>query len=102
MRALEAVSTFEAVAREWFELQKDGWAEIYAGKAINSLEVDAFPKIGAKPIADIEATHMLEILRAIEARGVRETAKRVPERRKMMQHWADHLDQIQISPTQES
>lgn len=79
-RALEAVSSFEAVAREWFESQKDSWTEIYAGKVINSLEVDAFPKIGAKPIADIEAPHMLEIVRAIETRGVRETAKRVLQR----------------------
>jgi integrase len=80
VRALEAVSTFEAVAREWFESQKAGWTKVYAGKVINSLEVDAFPKIGAKPIGDIEAPHMLEILRAIEARGVRETAKRVMQR----------------------
>ncbi|CAB3781997.1 tyrosine-type recombinase/integrase [Paraburkholderia fynbosensis] len=80
IRALEAASTFEIVAREWFESQKDGWTEVYAGKVINSLEVDAFPKIGSKPIADIEAPHMLEILRAIEARGVRETAKRVMQR----------------------
>ncbi|MFL9914868.1 integrase arm-type DNA-binding domain-containing protein [Paraburkholderia fungorum] len=79
-RALEAVSSFEAVAREWFESQKDSWTDVYAGKVINSLEVDAFPKIGAKPIADIEAPHMLEIVRAIEARGVRETAKRVLQR----------------------
>ncbi|MGF6570914.1 hypothetical protein ABH945_003025 [Paraburkholderia sp. GAS333] len=80
VRALEATSTFEIVAREWFESQKGGWTDVYAGKVINSLEVDAFPKIGAKPIADIEAPHMLKILRAIEARGVRETAKRVMQR----------------------
>lgn len=80
VRALEAVSTFEAVAREWFESQKGGWTDVYAGKVINSLEVDAFPKIGAKPIGDIEAPQMLDILRAIEARGVRETAKRVMQR----------------------
>ncbi|MFM0160666.1 tyrosine-type recombinase/integrase [Paraburkholderia sediminicola] len=79
-RALKAASSFEAVAREWFESQKDGWTEVYAGKVINSLEIDAFPKIGAKPIADIEAPHILEIMRAIEARGVRETAKRVLQR----------------------
>lgn len=79
-RAIEASSSFEAVAREWFESQKDGWTEVYADKVINSLEVDVFPRIGTKPIRDIEAPAMLEILRAIEARGVRETAKRVLQR----------------------
>ncbi|WP_186143722.1 tyrosine-type recombinase/integrase [Burkholderia gladioli] len=79
-RAIEASSSFESVAREWFESQKDGWTEVYADKVINSLEVDVFPRIGTKPIRDIEAPAMLEILRAIEARGVRETAKRVLQR----------------------
>ncbi|AJY14026.1 integrase arm-type DNA-binding domain-containing protein [Burkholderia dolosa] len=79
-RVIEASSTFEAVAREWFEAQKDGWTEVYAAKVINSLEVDVFPRIGAKPLRDIEAPAMLEILRAVEARGVRETAKRVLQR----------------------
>ncbi|MGF6570910.1 integrase [Paraburkholderia sp. GAS333] len=60
--------------------QKSAWTEIDAGKVINSLEVDALPKIGAKPIGDIEAPHMLDILRTIEARGVRETAKQLMQR----------------------
>jgi len=80
VRALEAASSFEIVAREWFDTQKDGWSEVYAGKVINSLEIDVFPKLGAKPIGDIEAPQMLEILRTVEARGVRETAKRVLQR----------------------
>ncbi|AXF07332.1 integrase [Paraburkholderia graminis] len=80
VRALVAASTFEIVAREWYQSQKGGWTDVYADKVIKSLEVDAFPRIGAKPIADIEAPHMLEIIRAIEARGVRETAKRVLQR----------------------
>lgn len=80
VRALVAASTFEIVAREWYQAQKGGWTDVYADKVIKSLEVDAFPRIGAKPIADIEAPHMLEIIRAIEARGVRETAKRVLQR----------------------
>jgi len=80
IRAIAAASSFETVAHEWFESQKGGWTEVYAGKVINSLEVDVFPKLGTKPIGDIEAPHMLEILRAIEARGVRETAKRVLQR----------------------
>jgi integrase len=80
LRQVQVASSFEAVAREWFLNRKDGWTEIYAGKVINSLEVDVFPRIGSKPIADIEAPHMLEIVRLVEARGVRETAKRILQR----------------------
>jgi integrase len=79
-RALVAASPFETVAREWFEQQRAGWSEVYAGKVLSSLEVDVFPRLGGKSIADIEAPHMLEVLRAVEARGVRETAKRIVQR----------------------
>lgn len=80
VRAIEATSTFEVIAREWFASQKDGWTEVYAGKVINSLDIDVFPRIGSKPIRDIEAPEMLEIVRAVESRGVRETAKRILQR----------------------
>ncbi|WP_175766039.1 tyrosine-type recombinase/integrase [Burkholderia ambifaria] len=77
---IAAASSFEAVAREWFDNQRAGWTDTYAEKVIHSLEIDAFPKIGSRPIASIEAPEMLEIVRAIEARGVRETAKRLLQR----------------------
>ncbi|MBR7919049.1 tyrosine-type recombinase/integrase [Burkholderia vietnamiensis] len=77
---LAATNSFEAVAREWFETQRDGWSETYASKVINCLEIDVFPKIGTRPIASIEAPEILEIVRTVESRGVRETAKRVLQR----------------------
>ncbi|OYD77966.1 UNVERIFIED_ORG: integrase [Burkholderia sp. CF145] len=76
-RAANADSSFETVAREWFGNKKDAWTQKYADKIIRSLEVDAFPHIGSKPIAEIEAPNIVDMVRAIEARGVRETAKRV-------------------------
>ena len=53
-----------SVAREWFDNQRAGWTETYAEKVIHSLEIDAFPKIGSRPISSIEAPEMLEIIRA--------------------------------------
>ena len=85
---IAAASSFEAVAREWFDNQRAGWTETYAEKVIHSLEIDAFPKIGSRPIASIEAPEMLEIIRAIEARGVRETAKRLLQRSRAVFQYA--------------
>nr|WP_057929031.1 integrase arm-type DNA-binding domain-containing protein [Burkholderia ambifaria] len=85
---IAAASSFEAVAREWFDNQRAGWTETYAEKVIHSLEIDAFPKIGSRPIANIEAPEMLEIIRAIEARGVRETAKRLLQRSRAVFQYA--------------
>lgn len=47
---------------------------------IASLENDVFPFIGAMPIADIKAPVLLNMLRKIEARGVRDTTKRILQR----------------------
>lgn len=85
---IAAASSFEAVAREWFDNQRVGWTETYAEKVIHSLEIDAFPKIGSRPISSIEAPEMLEIIRAIEARGVRETAKRLLQRSRAVFQYA--------------
>lgn len=85
---IAAASSFEVVAREWFDNQRAGWTETYAEKVIHSLEIDAFPKIGSRAIASIEAPDMLEIIRAIEARGVRETAKRLLQRSRAVFQYA--------------
>ncbi|MBB5497352.1 hypothetical protein HDG37_001548 [Paraburkholderia sp. MM5384-R2] len=77
---LNAESSFEAVAREWFEAQRGGRTASYADKVIASLEGDVFPTLGGRPIAAIEAHRLVEALRAVEARGVRETAKRILQR----------------------
>lgn len=45
-----------------------------------SLEQDAFPALGARPVNEIEAPGILDRVRAIERRGALETAARVMQR----------------------
>jgi integrase len=72
-----AVGSFEEVAREWFAKFSPGWAASHSSKIIRRLECDVFPWLGRRPIADIEAMEVLEVLRRIEARGAVDTAHRV-------------------------
>ncbi len=71
--------TFEVVAREWHANRLHEWTAKYAVQIIKRLEEDIFPKIGAKPIAVIEPKEMLAALRAVEARGVLETTRRLKQ-----------------------
>jgi integrase len=71
-----ATSSFEAVAREWFSKFRPTWAATHAEKIIRRLEVDVFPWLGARPIAEITAPELLTVFRRIEARGALETAHR--------------------------
>jgi integrase len=72
--------TFERAAREWHKKGSVNWSAGYAAKIMDSLEQDAFPSIGKRPIADISAKEMLDMLNKIEARGALETASRVKQR----------------------
>lgn len=77
---LPALGSFEAVAREW--LQHVYPAKVTPGQVERTrarLEKDAFPWLGTRPIAEIDARELLDCLRRIEARGVAETARRVRE-----------------------
>jgi integrase len=79
-RAASAPSnTFEAVAREWYDVRREDWAPSYGAKIIRRLEVDVFPWIGKLGLDAITPPQLLQVLRRIESRGVIETAHRALE-----------------------
>jgi integrase len=77
LATFKSANTFDAIAREWFEKRKAGWAPSSARTMLDRLERHAFPKLGPRPIADITAPEVLAMLRAVEARGTVHTARRV-------------------------
>ncbi|MCL2591409.1 MAG: integrase arm-type DNA-binding domain-containing protein [Betaproteobacteria bacterium] len=88
--ALKAANenSFETVAREWFSRWKTDKAESHTSKVIARLQNDVFPWMGDRPVSDITAPMVLEVLRRIEARGVIETAHRAKENISMVMRYA--------------
>ncbi len=76
-RAAAASNTFEAVARQWHANKSEAWKENTAKEALNRLEKDVFPLIGKRPVAEIDAPLMLDVLRRVEQRGAQEIAARL-------------------------
>ena len=74
---LASENTFEAIAREWINKQRNRLAPRYSALVLARLEADIFPQIGSRHIADIGAPELLEALRKVEKRGVIETARRL-------------------------
>lgn len=74
------VDTFESAARAWHAVQAEGWTAVHAADVLVSLERDVFPAIGAEQLDAIAPADVLELLRAVEARGARETARRLRQR----------------------
>ena len=73
---LEAES-FEAIAGEWFAKFSPKWAESHSSKILGRLEKDVYPYLGSRPIQEIRASELLQVLRRVESRGAIETAHRV-------------------------
>lgn len=72
----EASNTYEAIAREWYEVQKDEWSDNHSHGVMRRLEVNMFPRLGKRPITEINAPELLDVLRVIEKRGALDVAKR--------------------------
>ena len=71
------VETFEAIAKEWLELQSRSLAAETMEILGTRLKSFLNPYVGSRPIASITAQELLAALRRIEARGRHETAHRV-------------------------
>ena len=69
--------TFEVLATEWLDMQRSKLTlKTYENKRERFLAF-VFPYLGKRPIADIKALDMLDVLKRIEERGRHETAHRV-------------------------
>lgn len=69
-------NTFEVIAREWIAKRASTWSPSNMTKSVRRLELNAFPWLGGRPIAEISAAELLTTLRRIEARGAVGTAHR--------------------------
>lgn len=75
-----AENTFKAVALEWHEKQLSRWTPNHALNVTRRFEVDIFPFVGNRPIAEIDPPELLdEVLRRIEKRGALDVTARVKQ-----------------------
>jgi len=76
--ALSSATTFKAVALEWLELvhQKAVGPTTYPKNA-RRLEMHAFPKLGRRPMREIDPPEVLAVLREIEGKGHVDNAHRI-------------------------
>ncbi len=68
---------FSTLALEWWNVQKNNWTEKYADRLLHRMQVNSFPLLDSKSIANIEPPDVLQVVRQIEARGSLDVAKRV-------------------------
>jgi integrase len=75
-KAASDASTFEKVARQWWQHWKGTKTARHSDYVLRRLEADVFPALGTRPVASITAPQLLAMAKGIEARGALDIAKR--------------------------
>ena len=73
-KSITKANLFETVASEWMEGRKTRVAIGQHQKTLARMTNDVFPWLGQRPISEIDAPEILEILRRVDNRGARYTA----------------------------
>ena len=91
-RRAQAVPTFAAAAALVVEQKRVGWRDAkYAGAWLSRLERHAFPRIGERPISQVNSADVLEILTPIWHVKAH-TARSVRQRISAVMDWAVAMD----------
>lgn len=69
-KAQARANTFEAVGREWFARHMEPMSESHRVRTQRILEKDLYPRLGDRPIGEIEPPELLAVLRRVEKRTV--------------------------------
>lgn len=75
-RRMSIEKTFASVARAWWESWKTARSDNHTVYVMRRLEADVFPAIGQRPVDEIDAPELVRMMKAIEARGALDVAKR--------------------------
>ncbi len=98
-KRLQALSTLEAVSRDWLSHRASGWTSGTQDTITASLENHVFPPLGSCPVKDIGARDIKRVVRAVDDQGAGETAGRVFQRLRSIFRYALSEELSEVDPT---
>jgi len=72
-------NSFQTIASQWFDHWREGKSPQHVDATRRRMEANILPLLGARPVTEIEAPELVVMVRAIEARGATDLAKRAME-----------------------
>lgn len=96
--ALADSRSVQHLAEAWLDVRAARWEPRHVARVRSSLERDVYPRVGTRPLADLKAGDWLAVLRAVEARGVTETAHRVLQRVNAIYQYALIIGAVDSNP----
>ena len=97
-RQAALLNTFEHIARDWHQNNISRWKPNHAQRIMRYLEKDVFPYIGSHPIQELRVVHIKQVLDAITARGVAETAEKIRQWINKIFNYALMLERVDGNP----
>lgn len=91
-------NTFERVAREWITQNQPVWSASHVKTLLSRLERFVFPVVGNIPFAEVERVQIKNIVVAIGAKGIIETADRVKTYCQQIFRYALNQEYISSNP----
>lgn len=95
---IDQLRSFADIARAWHAHNLARWSTAHADDVIAGFERDVFPVVGNKLIDDIRPSDLLQVIRAVEARGCRATASRLRQRLSAVFGFAIAQDLVAADP----
>ena len=92
------ISTFGKITKHWLEHWGKGKTSRYVQTVKFRLEKDILPKVGEKPIEEIETTEIVKLLGEIQKRGALDIAKRDLQTVKQIFRYAVAHGHVRFSP----
>ena len=74
-----SVNSFANVAALWLKHWSVGKSSRHVLQVTRRMDADILPRLGTRPIAEIKAPEVVEMVKAIQTRGARDIAKRAHE-----------------------
>jgi len=91
-------NTLELVAAKWFDVKKTKITADFAKDVWRSLDSHIFPRLGSRPISQIDAPIVIEVINPVAARGNLETVKRLCQRLNEIMSFAVNTGVIHHNP----
>lgn len=78
-RLKDPLLLFEPIARAWHANREAELDSAHAARVMSRMKRDVFPVLGQREISSITAPEILEVIRAVEARGALDISRRVKQ-----------------------
>lgn len=91
-------NTFSKVMADWIEVKATKVSADHAAKIKSSLENHLVPAIGKRPIGELSASEVIQVLKPVQAKGHAEQVKRLCQRVNEVMDFAVNTGVIQLNP----